>query len=284
MAALWSGCWRLASIAASSLRFAAHVVLVAVTASAGRADDGETIVFRKPLDDGREVVVVRGPDVPREELAGLITRIEGAPVMKGAEGIKLVYFPVRIELHADGKTPIVWSARLGVESRWPEGESRGFERSGFERSGFEVFDVLMPPPKIDYGAYHGILGNKVLGNRGIVVAKDALVVATGEDYCIHIWRVDYRSARDRVLPDGGWSPYAFSHPPSKSFVRVKLSRRADYLVEVEVFDLRTGLQSHFVQVEGKDWEFTSVEKRSALERLDGIKLERLDGIKRDRRG
>jgi len=80
----------------------------------------ETVVFRKPLGEGRELVLIRGPSRSPNEVLRLIANPED-------QQIKSV-FPLRVELHAPNDAPFTLAVRLGFEH----------QRQG----GFEVLDVL----------------------------------------------------------------------------------------------------------------------------------------------
>jgi hypothetical protein len=208
------------------------VAVATAQATASGEKDAETVIFRKPLEDRGEVVVVRGPGRPLRDVVGLIPD-------KALYSMKVVFW-VRAEFRAPGMAPLPLAMELQIQGDTP--------------GTFDILDVMTPPTQFDDATpERGLLR---LERAGIVFA-----VAGGSG--VWIWDVNAPMGGGRDAGLEGWSALAGAKQLDHAQVNAKLRRNSDALVEVEVTDLRSGegpYHSRFVQ-SGKDvWEFKLVEQ------------------------
>jgi hypothetical protein len=196
------------------------------------AADAELVLFRKVLDDGRQLVVLRGPRHPMADVAPPITSNSSFKHIpdKG-------YFAVSLQvLPAHGPALTLASKLVPVWSDVPS-------------LGFDVFDVL-----IDDGL--------------IVVAVGSLdmelwqVSPYGDPRGKWVVPKERKPQLPQVCIAGlpaNWAPISrgptYTCPDRKSF-SVKLSLTGDGRVQADVVDLQAADKWHtrFVQV-GDEWEF-----------------------------
>ena len=208
------------------------LALAAMNVSAGAADGLEKLLFRRPLECGREIVVVRGPNHARDDSLRLVAGV-GAPAI-GRTG---EYFSLRLELRAPGRAPLLVAGRLGFEELL----------SGSMPGGFDVLDLLMPPEKIDWED----------AKKGVVMG---IVLATAENGRIVLSDVDRLGFVRGALLGNDWTRFAAIVPVDRAVVKLKLSRNSANLIQVDVDDLRPHFKRHtcFIQA-GKDWKFTRMQ-------------------------
>jgi hypothetical protein len=84
-------------------------------------NEGELVLFRKPLEQDREIVVLREPD-------GDANRLRGVMDPRLLEQATAVY-AIRLELWSPGQSPMLLAVRVRVETMGPE-------------LGVEILDVL----------------------------------------------------------------------------------------------------------------------------------------------
>jgi hypothetical protein len=214
-------------------------------ATAGRQDavksdaaDAEVVLFRKPLDGGRQLVVLRGPRHPMADVA--------PPVMSD-NNFKHVpdkgYFVVSLQvLPAHGPALTLASKLVPVLADVPS-------------LGFDVFDVL-----IDDG-----LIVIAVGAWGIDLWQVIPYGDPREKWVVPKERKpQLPQVRITALP-AYYAPISrgptFAYPDRKSF-SVKLSLTGDGHVQADVVDLESADKWHrrFVQV-GDEWEFKGEEKK-----------------------
>jgi hypothetical protein len=215
------------------------LTLAALNINACTAGDIEKVLFRKPLEGGRELVVVRGPNLQVSELAGIISKTD-TQIEEANPGS---YFSMRLELHVPSQLPIVLSACLVFESLLSRSQA----------GGLEVLDILVPPEKI---AWEDLKKGAVRG----------IVLATAENGRI-ILRDMSGPCSIRATIIGGWTRVAALVPLDKTMVSVKLGRTTNNLIQADVKDLRPNFQRHtrFIQAE-KEWKFVPIKEEEKEEK------------------
>lgn len=199
------------------------ILVVAWTCGASGAEpggDSDTILFRKSLGDGCEMVVVRGP---RRDASVLKAKVD----KEDSDKISGVY-AVRLELQSPKEPPLVLWTRL---KREPRGE-------GGDRV-FEVLDLLVEPTP-----GHIVMATCEMGD-----------IHLWEIYPI----TDGNPATHTQLYGWDWSQVALAKPPTHERVKIALSRSKDQKLAIEVVDTAgSGPHQHtvFEQVDEK-WEFKS---------------------------
>lgn len=200
---------------------------------------GHVIVFRKPLDNGREIVVLRGPCRPAADAQAIVSWKAppggGVLVPKGL-------FVVTVELRGPNSAPLTIGTRVVFDHA----------RGRIREASFDVFDVLS------------------------LRDQAQIVLAITENGHIMLWQISPTGvSRMAVLRGGDWSLYAALHPIDRTKVSVKLGLTEDGLVKVEVEDLRDhGLKlkwpTRFLQLGKETWQFKRDEATPPqVERIKG---------------
>lgn len=179
------------------------------------------------MDGGKELVVVRGPDVPGEVLRGLL------PDNQVPQPAYPVY-SVRLELRSPNQPPLVLCSR-------PAGGA------------FQVFDLIVER-------------REEAIDKTNEASTTTITLAVGGDFEIALWQIPAfspfpdRTSSWTYLRD--WALYASPTPIGRDGVTALLGRSDDDKLLVEVVDARGipgGHHTLFQQVEGQ-WHFKLVKK------------------------
>jgi len=204
------------------------------------AKDEEFVLARKPLPDGDEIVVVRGPKRPPADISKIWAPTE-------PQRITSIY-SLRVEYRSPRKDPLVLATTLILDNQ-PN-----------NKFGIDVLDM-----RVDYVTYDLITGHPEAKQVGDKFALTTIAYTCDGD--IFLWQVKPEGeANMTYIKQSDWTDILGIVPLDRTThaIDLKLSRNKDHFVEVEITELRAESQrrTHFVQ-QGYKWEF---------KRTDSVKL------------
>jgi len=156
------------------------LTIAGVRAAAAADNVGETVLFRKPLDHGCELAVVRGPDRLRDEVVDVVPP-DGH---RSWFDIKAI-FPLRVDFHSPNAASLTLAARIVWASE--------------QEGGYDVLDVVKGDRQIVVAAAEN--GDIILWQISLVSLKDSHITPLRQDDWTDVaafQRIDHTMVKAKV--------------------------------------------------------------------------------------